>query len=53
MPWLPALTLLAAANAILLIAIAVAPIARRLGLRTWKMRHARIVARVRMQLDRS
>jgi len=52
MPWLPALTLLAAANAILLVAIAVAPIARRLGLRTWKMRHARIVARVRRQLDR-
>ena len=52
MPWLPALTLLAAANAILLIAIAVAPIARRLGLRTWKIRHARIVARVRRQLDR-
>jgi len=52
MPWLPALTLLGAANAFLLIAIAVAPIARRLGLRTWRMRHARIVARVRMQLDR-
>lgn len=42
MSWLPALTLLAAANAILLIAIAVAPMLRRAGLRAWKTRQASV-----------